>query len=409
MKLPKISKPTFYLITIGLSIRLVFAFFTKDPWDMNAWMSIGSAIYSGLNPYTLTSNALVYPPMWGLFCTLSHFAYTVTANPFVFYFTIKLPIIIADITIALLLKKIVQDLTNNPKKAQFALIIYLFNPVTIVFSGLWGMFDAIPALFTFLSVYYLSRTDYLKSGITLGIGISFKGFFPALLLPFFIFYLFKKDNKLMMCLRYLLYTIFIPMLISIPFVINTLSSYTGSLIYHLDKIPQNLTYWFSIRLFSDVIEVPANTINALGSYFFITAFLLMYILILKSFGNIFSRKKNINNTQILLRTSLQILFAFLVTSSTVSEQYLIWTLPLLATYLTVYNLSLKPYYFLLSSLNILFISLNVGLNFFNPLIEMPQWWINFQYSWPALLLMAIIGVAFSITCAILLIKLKKLH
>ncbi|MFX0212178.1 MAG: hypothetical protein ACFFDT_39760, partial [Candidatus Hodarchaeota archaeon] len=127
------------------------------------WQSIGSAILSGSNPYALTSNALIYPPLWGIFCATGYLSYTLTNNSFISYFTLKLPIIIADIFISLTIQKIVYNHTLDITKARTAMILYLFNPVTIIISSLWGMFDAIPTLFALFSIVLFSYSSWGKT------------------------------------------------------------------------------------------------------------------------------------------------------------------------------------------------------------------------------------------------------
>jgi Gpi18-like mannosyltransferase len=406
MKLQKAPHFNLYLLLVGFSIRFLFSPFTRDPWDMNTWLSVGSAIFSGKNPYALSSNALVYPPFWGLFCAISYLPYSLTSNLSVFYLAIKLPIIVADILISIIIRKFVQTKTQDPTKAQKAMIFYLFNPVTIIFSSMWGMFDAIPALFTLLSVLYLSKGEYSKSGIALGVGIGFKGFFPALLLPFFIYYVWRRDQKTIKSLAYVAYSVFVPILISIPFLVTSPNSYTASLLYQVGKIPQNLTYWFSLRLFSATIGVPSDIMVSLGSFAFLFSFPLLYIFVVQRSGQ-WAREMKPDNASFLIKASLLVLFAFFITSSTVSEQYLIWAIPLLILYLSNFDKSLKPYFYSLSIIDAVFVALNVGPRFFTPIVEMPSWWINFQYSWPSLLLMAIIAIFFSGICISLLTKMVK--
>jgi Gpi18-like mannosyltransferase len=406
MKLPKTSHLELYLLIVGLSIRLLIAPFTKDPWDMNTWMSIGSAIYSGQNPYALSANALVYPPLWGIFCATSYIAYTLTNNPFTFYFTIKLPIIIADVLISIILRKIVFKITNDAKKARIAMLLYLFNPVTIIFSSLWGMFDAIPVLFALLAILYLSEGKHLKSGILLGIGIGFKGFFPALLLPFFLFYIWKKEKKITSSLKYAVYSTLVPLLISTPFLATAPNSYIGSLFFHIGKVPQNFTYWFSLRSLFEAIGISTNLVISLGSYIFIISFALLYLLIGKKAEKWGLETKPFS--QKLLRGSILVLFAFFITSSTISEQYSVWILPLLILYMTNYDSTLKPHCYSISILVTLFVAANVGPRFFAPIIAMPLWWNNLQYSWPVLLVMASAGILFSGVCIKGFIKLTRI-
>lgn len=393
-----------YLLTIGFLIRLILSPFTRDPWDMDIWASIGSAIYSGQNPYALPALGLVYPPLWAIFCTTSYLVYVLTKNVFLQYFTIKLPIILADILICSGIRKIVYNLTGDTIKARTALLLYIFNPVTIIFSSLWGMFDAIPTLFAFLSLIYLVQGKYLESGLALGIGIGFKGFFPALLLPFFLFYIWKKKRELISCLRYLIYSISIPLIISVPFLLIDSQAYIFSMTYHANRLPQNLTYWFLARKLLEIRGVSTNTITTFSSFLFLSLFCMLYLFFIKK-ANIWPTKEKHADIKIVLKGSVSVILIFFITSNTVNEQYLVWTLPFLIVYMTSHDQSLKPFFYALCGLDTFFVAVNVGPSFFTPLIEMPLWWTTFQYSELSIRLMILTGSLFSVACVTAFLKL----
>ena len=395
-----------YLLAFGFLFRLSLSPFSRDPWDMNVWQSIGSAILSGQNPYALTSNALIYPPLWGIFCTTSYLSYTLTNNPFISYFTLKLPIIIADISISLIIKKIVYNRTLDVRKARTAMLLYLFNPVTIVISSLWGMFDAIPTLFALLSLLYLSQGKYLKSGLTLGVGIGFKGFFPALLLPFFLFYIWKNEKRVSNCLRFSIYTALIPLVISMPFLIIDSNTYISMILFPVKRLPIHLTYWFSISELLKANAIPATTIIALSSIVSLSLFVTLYLFLIKK-ASVWPTKNNPGNMNFILKGTILVFFIFYLTSNTVNEQYLIWAIPFLILYTKIYDQSLELPFYSLIILDTLFLLLNVGPNFFAPIINMPSWWVSFQYSVPSMLLMILTGILFSATCITVFLKLTK--
>lgn len=64
---------------------------------------------------------------------------------------LKLPAIIADLLLCLLIYKIVGDLTKNKNRALIAAAFYLFNPVTILLSSIWGQTESLLALFGVLA------------------------------------------------------------------------------------------------------------------------------------------------------------------------------------------------------------------------------------------------------------------
>ena len=148
------------LLILGLIIRLIPAAFTAHPTDIESWKTVGAAIYSGQNPYALPAFGLVYPPLWGFICGLAYATYVATQSSLVFNFTIKLPIILADLALAMTLRDFVFGETGNKEAARKAMILYLFNPMTIILSGIWGMFDSIPVFLVLLSTILLFNKQY---------------------------------------------------------------------------------------------------------------------------------------------------------------------------------------------------------------------------------------------------------
>ena len=398
-----------YFIAIGFIVRLVFAPFTRDPWDMDVWINIGNTVLSGQNPYILPSNALVYPPLWAIFCAASNFLYSLTRNIFIQYFTIKLPIIIADIVISIILRQIVYKLTGNEKKAKIAMVLYLFNPVTIIISSFWGMFDAIPTLFAFLSFLFLLKGEYKKSSIALGLGIGFKGFFPAIFLPLFLYFTWKKGKKLYTSIQYFFFSILIPFVISIPFLITDSGAYISSIFFHVGNLPKNLTYWFGLGKLLEISQISTNTINSVSAFLFITSFLALYILLIKKVN--FHSKNNSNqiSTEFLLKGINLVLLIFFVTSTTINEQYIVWILPFLITYFMSFKSSLKTIFYALTGFDLIFIILNIGPRFFSPILEVPTFWNEFQYSSPSVILLVLTGILFSVVCIFGLVRLIRNH
>jgi Gpi18-like mannosyltransferase len=403
MKLRKIAYLDFCLILLGLSIRVVVAPFTEAPFDMKTWMSVGSSILSGQNPYSVPFNALVYPPLWGLFCAISCALYNIWGNPFVFNLVIKLPIIAADVLISVVARRLTLALTQDARKARIAMILYLLNPVTIVVSAFWGMFDAIPTLFALLSLLYLSESKYLKSGTALGLGIGFKGFFPFFLLPFFAYCVLRREGKVFKSIKYIGYSLLIPVLISLPFMASSPNSYFSSVFIHVNRAPQNLTYWVSVGYLLTLIEIPLNIVTLITSSFFAVCFPILYFLTTKKFPACPSETRH-DQVNFMLKLTIILFLIFYCTSGIVNEQYLIWATPFLILYLLNFDESFKLLFYALWGLDLIFAATNLGPTFFTPMIETPIWWTNFRWSQPVEIALAVIGILFSVTCAAILKK-----
>ena len=159
------------LLLAGLIIREAFSFWTGHPFDFEIWVRAGYWVARGYNPYSSLpfapgvsfakdfggpgsnfSAAIGYLPFWPVLLAGLYDLYALigSPSPFVYYFLLKQPVIICDVLVAYFLYKYVDE--RGSDKASFVLKVWLFSPYTIVLSGVWGMFDAIPVLFVVLAL-----------------------------------------------------------------------------------------------------------------------------------------------------------------------------------------------------------------------------------------------------------------
>ena len=98
---------------------------------------------------------------------------------------LKMPIFIADISVVYLLAK------TDLKKAE----LYAFCPYVIFISAIWGMFDAIVAVFLLISYLTFDRNPFV-SGIAYG--VSLVKLYTIVLLPLYVVRLFGKWREFLM-------------------------------------------------------------------------------------------------------------------------------------------------------------------------------------------------------------------
>jgi len=95
-----------------------------------------------------------------------------------FTFWIKLPSIVADVLLLLVLDRHFRNQETPVPIASKALLLYALNPVTMLVSGYHGQFDLIPTVFLVLSIVLLaqrSRTmNIVLASLSLGLGILAK-------------------------------------------------------------------------------------------------------------------------------------------------------------------------------------------------------------------------------------------
>lgn len=92
--------------------------------------------------------------------------------------TLKLPYLVFDLGIALLLFK----LFDKPRNKFLAFTLWMFNPINLYATYMMGQFDVIPTFLTVLALYVVVKKErFFLAALFLGLGASFK-IFPFLFL-----------------------------------------------------------------------------------------------------------------------------------------------------------------------------------------------------------------------------------
>jgi len=221
---------------------------------MNAWYVNGETFLNGgqnllnyLVPYRYSFFLFVFPETW-LFNHLAtyfpNFTIPISAldprlNPgsrwgisvipgLLYDFLLKLPLIASDTLVALILYKIVNRESRDEKIAILASEIWFLNPIVIWVSSGWGMFDAIPTLFTVLALYFLLKGKFSVAALMLILATVMKFYAIVLFVPLFI--IIYRKSGLRGILPGLATTVISASLFSIPlfFISNPLSYITAS-------------------------------------------------------------------------------------------------------------------------------------------------------------------------------------
>lgn len=207
------SKKIYLLIFLGFFLRLVLMPSTLHP-DLWA-ISFGehAFAYEGItNIYdylaNLPSNSLLaknygtnfftYPPLayftlgiFGFvlkpFYNAEFFSHLAENLPMIFQdnriffhlFLTKFPYLFFDLGIIYLFSRFFTE----PKKKALAIILWLFNPLSLYTSYMVGQFDVIPVFLTLLSLFLVKKKKNYWAALCLGLGGAFK-MFPLFFLPF---------------------------------------------------------------------------------------------------------------------------------------------------------------------------------------------------------------------------------
>lgn len=194
------------LIFGGLILRLILMPFTGHE-DLRLIQFASQDIFSqGLTSIYATEKS-VYPPPIYVFSALwqkisntflgEHFRFWLSLptqssyqDPFAFryLFLLKLPYLLFDFGILYLLWR----WFKNEKEKRLAALVWLFNPVVIYVTYMFGQFDIIPTFFALWAIYLSLAGWLVPAGLILGIGASFKLFPLYFLIPMLI--LWGREN-----------------------------------------------------------------------------------------------------------------------------------------------------------------------------------------------------------------------
>ncbi|HEY4674587.1 MAG TPA: hypothetical protein VIH48_00880 [Candidatus Bathyarchaeia archaeon] len=130
----------------------------------------------------------------------------------IFIFVSKIPYLVIDLALALLLLRIIDD----EKKALLAFKLWIANPIAIFVSYAMGQFDIIPAFFLVLALYFFKERKELSSIASLGVCAAVKIFGLLFVPPMILIYLKEHTSLKSRAKRLSLMLIagFLPLIIS---------------------------------------------------------------------------------------------------------------------------------------------------------------------------------------------------
>lgn len=142
------------------------------------------------------------------------------------YLLLKLPGILADLGLAVLIYQVVKKLTANIKKAFVAGTFYLFNPVSIFLSGVWGQTDSLVSFFGLTSFIAL-----WAGKAWLSIPLLFLSFYIkpnwGIFIPLYLFLLFLKKSQIKEIILGITISAVLFFLITLPFAKGDVFSFSN--------------------------------------------------------------------------------------------------------------------------------------------------------------------------------------
>jgi hypothetical protein len=176
-----------YLLA-SILLQLILGLFFGHAYDVRIFMATGYLVATGHDPYILPDlravfhnpafqgmTSIGYPPPWPLLLGLIYLlTYAPTHNFLIYNLAIKLPIILANICLAYLVRNILIEQKVSQGIARKAWIFLLLNPFTLYFTTAWGQFDSLLALLTLASLVLLIKQRLIISSLLLALAISLK-------------------------------------------------------------------------------------------------------------------------------------------------------------------------------------------------------------------------------------------
>jgi Gpi18-like mannosyltransferase len=317
------------LLLASVGLQLVLGLFFGHAYDIKIFMATGYLVAAGQDPYIMPDlravfnnpaftglTSIGYPPSWPLILGLIYLlTYAPTHNFLLYNLAIKVPIIIANICLAYLVKDILEKQGANTGVSRKAWLFLLFNPFLFYFTTAWGQFDSLVALLTLASLVLLNKGRLRPSAILLALAISLKPTPVPVILAAMVFLWGEPWAKLV---RYLA-TFSISMLVfcALPF-----------FIFGWDATPI-LNGWnnqFTVSggmALTTLYELIAGTYVLPGNWWLLGVLWLPAILI----GAYFLQRGD-HGLINLLKNSLALILIFFLTRTWLSEQNLALILPI---------------------------------------------------------------------------------
>jgi hypothetical protein len=327
-------------LSIGLLIREIFSFWTGHPFDFELWVRLGYGMVHGGDPYNslpavagLSFANIYYPqntatiaylPFWPIITGLMYILYSAVGfgNRFVYYFLLKQPVIIGDITLAYLLYSYISSKTSKQVGSIWALRLWAFSPFTILISGIWGMFDALAMSFILISLMAVSPW---KRNFWIGLGI----FTKALVIVYAIPAAFRKHRRV----RTLLSAFAFPAaasFLTITLMGWSLSPAAITLLSATGKGGASMSAWDILDYLGYLgIQPPSITLYRVLGFVWIPAIL--------AFTMLAFRKLGFETDYGLLQSMLVATLVFLIFKARVTEQYAIYLLALAAIDVAIWS------------------------------------------------------------------------
>lgn len=382
------------ILAVGIVVRLVLMPISAHPFDMYVWYNLSGSILKN-GPFYLQG----FPPLWyhymmvpvaysyswlssvlpsgaiamsSLPSALDFYpSYSVAVVPgLLFDFVVKVPFLVSDVLVAVLLYKVVGEVSGNRRLGESAAVLWFLNPFVIWISAGWGMWDTLPALFSLASVYLLVKKRFAFSGVCLALGVAAK-LYPVLFLVPIAFYIYKFSSAGERLKNFGgFYGVFgvVSLLLFLPY-LGAVASFIGDffllgsggaglgVVTPLGPSVFGLTYWSALGslLNASVISGFVTLISVVSLVLFVAFLVLAYW-----YSSRLSFKNPLFDLCVVMLFSVA---AFFLSYRIVCEQWFVWALPFLVVLCVVGRIR-KAFVWAISIVALLYVFMNCPVPFF---------------------------------------------
>jgi len=437
------------ILVVGIIVRVILMPISAHPFDMDVWYAAALSVVKN-GPLSIQS----FPPVEGyiLIIPIAYFynwivhtfsigflgPISMSSLPkalnfyptfnllyvpgFLFDTLVKLPLLLSDVFVTIVLYRVVIGLTNNRGLAEKAAIFWFLNPFLIWISAVWGMWDTLPALFSLLCLYFLLKKRFVYSAVCLSIGVFLK-VYPALFLVPIAIFLYKTSSaecKLKNSLKFFSVFSIATLLLFVPYFSKIISVFSGILAPNpvtsgavtnpvSNPVGFGLTYW-SLYLLNRLINLPVT------SAFVSSVSIASIILVIAALGLVYWKTTKLTFAKPVYDLGLALLlpvFALFLSFRIINEQWFVWALPFLVI-LSVGGRVKGVFYWGASAVSLLYVVLNCPLPFF--FLPLAPWFTNallslanfiLTYDSTRIVLLVASGCVFSVLSVLMLFQIAK--
>jgi dolichyl-phosphate-mannose-protein mannosyltransferase len=208
----------YVIILLALVLRLFLGLLPSFTIDMNNWIAWSGMLteHGPLKFYSLPGWTDYTPGFFYYLWTVGSFFRAIGSS--ISPFWVKLPIILADMGIGLLIYKIL--FKKSYRIAVFAFLAYVLNPVVMFTNSIWGQTDGLIAFLILLSAYFLAeKGSFVISSLFWVLALFVK---PQALVALPILLLFLiLGKKYKQTIIFVLLSLFFIIILGLPFFANT--------------------------------------------------------------------------------------------------------------------------------------------------------------------------------------------